>query len=442
MTKIWLLLWAAIFLKVSMSDTRAQPTSSQIIGLSNGAKYELVGTTYGISNTPPSFLNNSGAPLTQFNVGEKAESPQFFVWFQTNAPSTKPMPTLIARLADQNGVERGASTYPAFASGVTLSYAEFPIVPRRSQQLQCNFYPFDEISLSPVVSISFSNPLYGYFPEWKPEPVPVVKKVGGLEVRLVNLMTGIEKSGRPPVLANGKQGIDIQPAKYGIHLATFFDVSLNSERGTNEEWVVQNAELSDATGNVLAFPSKSSSSGDNVSPMTFSGEYRLSIPGTLWPDEAAWRLKLDLKRKSGFTPDELVTFKNVPVPKIGTTNFPPITNTVGGVQLVLKEFVENGDRTNIRYPFGTNANYFVNDHTPETMVAVELPDHPEGVAVDFVKMIADTGEIFEKHGNSWAPFYRGASLKFIPTNAQTVDISWVVQKMRSVEFLVKPPLAN
>ena len=255
-------------------------------------------------------------------------------------------------------------------------------------------------------------------------------------------MTGIRISGRPPVLANGKQGIDFRPAQKGMDLATFFDVSLDSERSTNEEWVVQTAELSDATGNVLASPSDVSSSGDNVSPMTFMGEYRLSIRGTLWPDEAAWRLKLELKRKSGFAPEELVTFKNVPVPKIGNTNYIPITNMVGGVQIVLKKFVENGDRTNIRYPRGTNANFVVNDRTPETMVAVELPDHPEGVVVDFVKMITDTGETFEKHGNTWKPFYRGASLKFIPTNTQTVDITWVVQKTRSVEFLVKPPLPN
>jgi hypothetical protein len=339
MTKIWLLLWAAIFLEVSVSDTRAQPTSSQIIALPNGAKYELVGTTYGISNTPPSFLNNSGTPLTQFNEGEKSETPQFFVWFQTNAPSTKPMPTLIARLADQNGVERGVSAYPAFASGVTLSYAEFPVVPRRSQMLQCNFYPFDGSSLNPVISIGFTNPLYGKFPEWKPEPVPAVKRAGDLEVRLENFMTGNEISWASPVLANGKQGMGFEPVPKGIHLATFCEVSLLSLRYTNEEWVVQSAELNDATGNILASPSNVGSSGGNASPMTFRGEYRLSIPGTLWPDEAAWRLHLKLKRKSGYAPNEFVTFKNVPVPKLGTTNFPPITNVVGGMQLVLKEFV-------------------------------------------------------------------------------------------------------
>lgn len=433
------------FINASLLDSSAKPDLTPILTLPNGVQLLFAGTTYGTTNTPPSPEKYIGQHNLQFNEGETFETLQLFVWFQwreTNASLGRTMPTLIARLADQKGVERGAVSYPAFHDGVPLSYAEFPAIPRRSQMLQLNFYPFDGRSSVPVSSVRIINPLYGHFPEWNPEPVPAVKKAGDLEVRLVNLMTGIEMYGRPPVLANGKQGIEFQPAKYGIHLATFFDVSLNSERGTNEEWVVQNAELSDATGNVLAFPSKSSSSGDNVSPMTFSGEYRLSIPGTLWPDEAAWRLKLDLKRKSGFTPDELVTFKNVPVPKIGTTNFPPITNTVGGVQLVLKEFVENGDRTNIRYPYGTNASYVVNDHTPETMVAVELPGHPESVAVDFVKMIADTGEVFEEHGNSWSPFYRGASLKFIPANAKTVDITWVVQKMRSVEFLAKPPLAN
>jgi hypothetical protein len=443
--RIWLALGAATAMTSGLQCVEAQPTPPQIFTLSNGEQYQFVGTTHDTVNVPPPSRKYAGKHITQFNEGEKFDTPQLFIWFQwweTNAPPTRGAPALIARLADQKGIERGASTYPAFDSGVTWDYAEFPVIPRRSQMLQCNFYPFDESSLNPVASISFTNPLYGHFPEWKPEPVPAVKKAGDLEVRLVKLMTGIELSGRSPVLANGKQGIGFQPAQKGIHLATLFDVLLTSARGTNEEWVVQNAELSDATGNVLAFPSNHSSSGDNVSPMTFSGEYRLSIPGTLWPDEAAWRLKLELKRKSGFAPDELVTFKNVPVPKIGTTNFPPITNIVGGVQLVLKEFVENGDRTNIRYPRGTDHSFVVNDHTPETMVAVELPGHPEGVAVDFVKMITGTGEIFEKHGNSWRPFYRGASLKFIPANAQTVDITWVVQKMRSVEFLVKPSKAE
>ena len=433
--------WRTTLAATTIMTGLAQSTSSQIITLPKGEQYRLAGLTYGITNVPPLSEKNIGTPVTQFNEGQKFETPQLFVWFQwveTNALPVRPSPTLAARLADQEGVERGATTYPAFSSGVTWDYAGFPVIPKRSQMIQCNFYPFDGSSINPVASIIFTNPLYGHFSEWKSEQIPTVRMAGNLEVRLENFMTGNEISWASPVLANGKQGMGFEPIQKGIHLDTFFEVSLKSVL-INEEWVVQSAELSDATGNILTSPSYVGSSGDNVSPMTFRGEYRLSIPGTLWPDEAAWRLKLEMKRKSGFVPEEFVTFKNVPVPKLGTTNFPPITNIVGGVQLVLKEFVENGDRTNIRYPRGTNANFVVNDHTPETMVAVELSGHPEGVAVDFVKMIADTGEIFEKHGNSWRPFYRGASLKFIPTNAETVDITWVVQKTRSVEFFVKPP---
>jgi hypothetical protein len=443
--RIWLAFVAATAMTAGLQSIEAQPAPPQIIILSKGEQYQFAGVTYDTINVPPPFRKYVGTRVTQFNEGQKFETPQLFVWFhwvETNVPSTRTTPTLVARLADQSGVERGALTYPAFTRDVTWDYAEFPVIPRRSQMLQCNFYPIDDRSPGPVASISFTNPLYGNFPEWKSEPLPAVKRVGDLEVRLEDLMTGIELSGTPPVLANGKQGISFRPAQEGTRLATFFDVSLTSARGTNEQWVVQSAELSDATGNVLASPSNIGSSGDNVSPMTFRGEYRLTIPGTLWPDEAAWRLKLELKRKSGYSSEEFVTFHNVPVPKVGTTNFPPITNTVGGVQLVLKEFVENGDRTNVRYPRGTNDNFSVIDRTPETLVAVELPGHPEGVAVDFVKLTTDTSEQQQKGGNGWRPFYRAAYLRFIPTNVASVDITWVVQKTRSVEFLVKPPLQN
>ena len=429
----------AIVLKAVLLAAHAQPSPSQIVTLPDGERYEFAGVTYGTNHAPEFEVR----PLDSSQTNESS----LRVWFRllgANTPSTAGFQWISAALADQSGALAGKGDELIFFRRGPLQFATFEVAPRRSPVLQFCIFQSDGTrrSYNEIGRVSFPNPYFGQFPEWKPEPVPRVKKVGDLEVQLVNLMTGISLSGRPPVLANGKQGLDFRPAQKGMHLATFFDVSLQSERGTNEEWVVQNAELSDATGNVLSSSSNVSSSGDNVSPMTFSGEYRLFIPGTLWPDEAAWRLKLELKRKSGFAPDEFVTYKDAPVPKIGTTNFIPVTNMVGGVQIALKEFVENGDRTNIRYPRGTNASFAVNDHTPETMVAVELPGHPEGVAVDFVRMIADTGEIFEKHGNSWRPFYRGASLKFIPTNAQTVDITWVVQKVRSVEFLVKPPLSN
>ena len=191
---IWLALVTAIFLNAGLLDGSAQPGSPPILTLPNGAQLLFAGTTYGTTNTPPSPEKYIGQQNIQFNKGETYQTPRLFVWFtwkETNASPGGTMPELIAKLADQRGVERGEISYPAFAESVLLSYANFTAIPRRSQMLQLNFYSFFERFTDLVTSISITNPLYGHFPEWKPEPLPTVKRAGDLEVRLVNLMTGI-----------------------------------------------------------------------------------------------------------------------------------------------------------------------------------------------------------------------------------------------------------
>jgi hypothetical protein len=193
------------------------------------------------------------------------------------------------------------------------------------------------------------------------------------------------------------------------------------------------ALLSDATGNFirtsLGFSEKfghpvqvRDAAGNALPRLPDESGYRLAVMATLWPGEEAWRLKLDLKRARGFAPGDIVTFKNVPVPKVGTANVMPITNFVGGMELVLREFRRNPDRSWIR---------------------VELPAQPDGVVVDFVEITTDTGEkpAYPGQAAGW-PFGSILDLPSIPANVQTMDITWVVQKTRSVEFLVKPPQPN
>jgi hypothetical protein len=50
------------------------------------------------------------------------------------------------------------------------------------------------------------NPLYGRFPQWKPEPVPAVKFAGDVEVRLENFMTSNAQAGDSPEEALEKLG--------------------------------------------------------------------------------------------------------------------------------------------------------------------------------------------------------------------------------------------
>ena len=424
----------------------AHAPKPQFITLQNGLQFRFAGVTYGTNNVPPSLLAKmahwlpkpladrvrqyAGNRLSQWNEGSSPE-PRLQVWFErvgTNSPAGL-MTNFNAVLADEAGVEAGALDYGAFAGSVAWSYDSFTVVPRRSRVIECILYPNGiqyNPGAAPLGRIRFSNPLYGGGPAWQPEPIPAVKRAGDLEVRLEKFGTGMRLSGRPPVLANGKQGTDYRPLTGTPGADTFFDVTLKSTAGTNEQWVTQAAQLSDATGNVLASSAQVSSSGNVSSPMTFSGEYRLSIPGTLWTNEAAWKLKLWLKRKLPLGSNEYVTFHNVPTTGVTTTNWTPLTNISGDVQIVLTKF------SMLPLRFSRSG--------PPTTIRVDWPERAEDVAVDFVDMTAQNGQQFtlDKGSSGWGPFYREANVYEPLTNLPPVDVTWAVQKMRTVEFMVKP----
>ena len=443
------LLLAAVAVAAWLLRDRAPAGPPIILTMPNGEKYQFVGTTYGKKNVPPSLeaklvsalpwcLANwaqkyVGPQISHYNGGEKFETPNLFIWFQlprTNAPRSSLGQQFCASLADEAGIEAGVLEYPpGFDGSVAWHYASFSLIPRRSRVLQLDFYPFyvGARSSTPVASISIPNPLYGNYPQWKPEPVPTVKKAGDLEVRLDDLVT-TNRAGGAIIMANGSVGHPFQPA-------TKFAFSVRSSSETNEEWVLESAELDDATGNVLRYSSTTSFSS---TMMAFAGYHRPqqnewaayseSFAGTLWPGEAAWRLKLEFKRALGFAPEEVVTFKNVPVPAMGATNNTPISTNAGGIQIVLTKFVRWPDITNKGGGFADRASY----------VAVELPGKPKGVVLDFLRMKADTGQA-EKSGAGNLAFGYQVALKSIPANAKTMDFTFVVQKTRSVEFLVRPP---
>jgi hypothetical protein len=285
-----------------------------------------------------------------------------------------------------------------------------------------------------VGSIRFPNPAYGRFPQWQPEPLPTIKKAGNVQVRLDDVSTGRFISGKFIRRANGSNSdLDLRTAEGGEVILTEFDVSLISPADSTESWVPQSTELSDATGNFINSVSYSTLlEGDGLSrskPSAKTGftEY---LPGTLWPDEPAWRLRLEIKRASGFAPEEFVVFKNVPVPPMGSSNDIPRTNDTSGVQLVLTRFGRSEAETNS------------NVISSSASIYVDLPSRSAGVAVDVIKVITDSGQALRVFGGGWHEANPSMVLQSIPTNAQTVDITMVVQKTRTVEFLVKPPKAE
>ena len=448
------LLAAAIGVTAWFLRDRTPDGPPLILTLPGGEKYRFMGTTYGTRNVPPSFdakvvsvlpdrlanlaRKRVGPQISQYNQGQKFDSPNLFIWFQrvgTNVSVWPPGQTFDARLADEAGIEAGVVDYPpGFRSpGVAWHYTSFSVIPRRSRVLQLNFYP-DYVgghSSGPVGSVKVPNPLYGKYPQWKPEPIPAVKKAGDLEVRLDDFVTGSQVGGATVAKANGSWNLPFDRAEKGQKTATGFDFSVRFSRGTNEVWVLHSAELSDATGNVLRNTLLQTLiepfEGYGPPQLAGWGAYSESIHGTLWPDEAAWRLKLEFKRASGFAPEEVVTFKDVPVPAVGTNTYPGWTKKAGGIKVALSKFE--------RIPYHSRWSMF--GLMPQ--VTVELPGKPMGVALDFLGMKADAGQVKRHDFGRPDAFAYTFWVDSIPTNAKTMDFTFVVQKTRMVEFLVKPP---
>jgi hypothetical protein len=197
-------------------------------------------------------------------------------------------------------------------------------------------------------------------------------------------------------------------------------LDIHSPRGTNEAWLVQPAELSDATGNRVQ--------DDFCSRWSVTDEYHFGP--ALWPDESAWRLMLTLRRFRGYDSEEVLTFTNVPVPALGATNTLFRTNSIHGVPVVLKqEFIREPDRAPVVLRGSMSA----------THVVLELVNHPDGFVVDFVQLNADTGWKPRESSNRQTTNSAGVYLFSIPADVRTLDLTWAVQKVRTVEFLVKPP---
>jgi hypothetical protein len=425
---------------------RGHQTPPQIITLPDGSRYLFAGVTYSTRNVPPTFVAHFvswlptplakmakrlvGKRISQLNEGGKFETPQLFVWFQrlgTNAAASTRLAAISAMLADQSGVEAGVTGFPGFDSGVTWHYGQFPVLPRRSRLLHVTLYHNFNLLQEDLTSdgtVTFLNPLYGHFAQWKAEPVPTVKQAGDLQVRLDSFAAGNPFPG-------GVSWISMSDSREGYRLATQraysgFGWSLTSPRGTNESWVLHAAELSDATGNVLRDSQRDGLLFYSRQPPVFV-VFQPALKGTLWPDEAAWRLKLAFKHASGIARGELVTFTNVPVPALGTTNRLFLSQTVGGIEIALTEFVQQPNLTASGAGFNTLSR-----------IKVELPAKSEGVAVDFLETtpgVAAYPELSSYRSGSAYVFY----LNSIPTNVPTMYFIFAVQKTRSVEFLVAPP---
>jgi hypothetical protein len=397
----------------------------QLLTLLDGTQYVFAGVTWGTNHSAPSLAARLTDHLpwglddrvrkkygTRWGLVPPVQipSPALMVWMRpVTSPSggiSGPLPSPFlgvprAILADGSGQNGGLSTYVPVGTSPWLR-ASFPMVPRRSRMLEVHFYQAKGTRSSGGVrigSVRFRNPLFGRYPQWNPESLPSARMVEDLNVELA---------------ACGKVSSETQSFTESV-------LNITSGHGAIEPWEVVTLELSDATGNRL-----SAAPSDYVYQL---GTNKLRFPGAFWPDENALRLKAYLKRRSGFASNELVTFTNVPLPKPSATNGTTLTKQVSGSSVQLRNFWSPSQRVSLEGLAMDSGS-----------LTVSLPGSPEGMVADFVSETTDTGEKFQfpGFGTHSSPSEAVSFGWKIPPQAKFLNVTVAVQKMRTVEFLVKP----
>jgi hypothetical protein len=451
-------------LAVAFAAIFRDKTPPQIVTLPNGERYRFVAAVWSKHQVPPTifarFCSRLPAGITKLlplrianYVGPvptfTTPQPRLELWFQLEGPkSSQPLPIFRGVLEDEHGVAAGECAYPSLCSlgNVTwLTIGSIPALPRRSRVVTCRLIidsPGDPEPHREIGVVRFPNPVFGHFPQWQPETspetLPVTKTAGDVRVRLTEFIVAAENNGIVAITNDGK----LMLAHKGSVVATndgkmtcfhqpgafekrqvVFKAVIETARGTNAEpWLIQHAELSDATGNRI--------STDSCSRWSVTDEYHFGP--ALWQDEAAWRLTLDLEKSRDFESEELVTFTNVPVPAMGATNVCFQTNTIRGVPIVLRqEFTREASNA---------VPVIIDKRPPPTRLTLELLNPPEGFVADFFRLNSDTGWTTQWY-NARQPGMNSATTCFwaIPVYVRTLDLTWAIQKERRVEFLIRPP---
>jgi len=146
-----------------------------------------------------------------------------------------------------------------------------------------------------------SNPAAGKsYAKWTAEPLPSTKEDGDLSVTLTKLVAGADT----PYQRNQDNPDDAM--NKGVQVA--YHVESNGKPVTN--WTPASVETTDATGNRTAInygPNGGNQVQWNGDEGAFTYQYGL------WPDEPAWKLRMEFTQKSGYSSDEQWTVQNIPV---------------------------------------------------------------------------------------------------------------------------------
>ncbi len=305
----------------------------QVITFSDDSKLTLVKVDYGKRHTPPAATKPAaGARGAARGNSFTTANDALVVWVRAKYDSTPNQPNQPAGRILPNQyhnfqfyVYDKAGTACAYGSsrnfsgnqrGDDMLAVQFDAFPRREGKLylraQENGNGNQETADGKFI---ISNPAAKKsFAKWTPEPLPSTKEDGDLSVTLTKLAAGAAM----PYQRNQDDPDDAM--NKGVQAV--FHVERDGKRVTN--WQPASVETTDATGNRTAI-----NYGPNGNQIQWNGdEGAFTYQYGLWPDEPAWKVRLELTQNSDFSSDEQWTVQNIPVVSGSQQSF----NSIAGLR--------------------------------------------------------------------------------------------------------------
>ncbi len=300
-------------------------TRPQVIKFSDDSKLILLGVDYGRRHTVPGGKLPKGPPRPGAAASRASNSTfttptdMLVVWVRAkyDYTPTQPVQSNGVYYGNQNQNPNfqlyvydpaGAACASASSRNVTgqrgddVLAIQFNAFPRREGKLVLRAQESDSGGQEMADSqFLIANPSASKtFQKWTPMPMPNRQTDGDLAVTLTKLVSGAAM----PYVRNQDNPDDAM--NKGVQVA--YRVERNGKPVTT--WTPASMEITDATGNRTA-----ASYGINSANQVKwnDNEGTLTYQNSLWPDEPAWRLRLQMTQNSDFSDDEQWTAQNIPV---------------------------------------------------------------------------------------------------------------------------------
>jgi hypothetical protein len=272
------------------------------------------------------------------------------------------------------------------------------------------------------------NPVHSSLPTWTAEPLPATKQDDDFSVTLTKLVSGVAM----PYQRNQDDADDA--ANKGVQM------TFHAERGGNAatNWEPVMVETSDAAGNHV---------GGGVAKNDWQGnEDTVVYQYGLWPDEAAWKLRVEFSQQSDFADSELWSAQNIPLADGRQQDFYNYGNTRRGNtnNPVFAEADLNGFHLKIFTPKQfTDAG--MGAYLQGGMAIQVTPSLPNDMHMTIVKLTDDQTNDIENMNQGWnGGGAAGSTYRYGLRDlggATNLNLTIALHKSRFVEFTAKPEKA-